>query len=48
MNPIIKENEAKIIIVKIEIEETFKILIEKLNKEKSDIFNMLDQIQSDK
>lgn len=48
MNPLIKENEAKIIIVKTEIEETFKILIEKLNKEKSDIFNMLDQIQSDK
>lgn len=48
LNPLIKENEAKIAQAKLEIENNFQILVEKLNNEKNEIFKMLDQIHSDK
>ena len=48
MNPLIKENETKIDQVKLEIENNFQILIEKLKNEKNEIFKTLDEIQNDK
>ena len=48
LSPLMKENSNKIEKVKNEIEETYNILIQKLNNEKEEIFKTLDQIEDEK
>ena len=48
LNPVIDENDAKVIKVKNDIQETFMALVDKLNNEKMQIFKMLDEIQYEK
>lgn len=48
LNPTIIENNARVIKVKADIEETFLSLVEKLKDEKMQIFRMIEQIEIEK
>lgn len=48
LNPLIFQNKANIDIVKSQIEESFQAFVQKLNSQKDDLFNKIDQIENEK
>lgn len=48
LNPLIDRNSSKVKQIKLDIEDTFSQLVDKLKAEKEDIFMQLDEIEREK